>query len=153
MHSQSCCDFMHGSICCGHGTEHVRELEKQLKNNQEMLQKQEEQLIELQTKYIKIEQLIAIKDERISQREKDYYKSCELLHKVLPTNKELKEENVKLRGDFVNHETFLENRSQTSSLQLSTSDITSVSQADDNHQVMMLINIFITYTLIHFLTV
>lgn len=117
-------------------------MEKQLKGAQAKIQEQENQINELWMKYKEMERLIVKKGEYVSQREKDYYKACKLLHGVLRTNKQLKKENSKLHGVIKWTEAFLETRSRTESLHMSSaSDITSVSKTDYNHEVMPNLNL------------
>lgn len=135
LHSRSSWDSKDSCIDVSHSTECATDIEKELKYTHAKLEKQENQLNQLQIKYKEIEQLIVEKDEQISHREKDYYKACTLLHEVLHSNKQLKEENFKLHGAS---EKFSKTQSQTGSAVL---DGTSVSQNDCNHQVMIFISV------------
>ena len=102
-----------------HSNERDRDILRQLKeahNRQAIL---EDQLKVLSKKYKESEHLIAEKDKRISNKEKEYYKACSLVRELLRTHKQMKKEIIELRGDTdCSGDTGSETQSQSGSLQL-----------------------------------
>lgn len=111
---------------------------KQLKEAQSKQEILEDQLKALSKKCKESDHLIAEKDQRISQKERDYYKACKLLHEVLRSNKQIKKEIAELRGgDTDNSDTASETQSRTGSLHLPTmSDVNVAVDVDRGHEVI-----------------
>lgn len=114
-----------------HSNERDRDLLKQLKEAHSKQEILEDQLKALSKKCKESEHLIAEKDQRISQKERDYFKACKLLHDVLRTNKQMKKEMIELRGDNTdNSDTASETQSRSGSLHLPTVSDVNVAPVD-----------------------